>query len=447
MQIVPHVTDAVQDWIERVARVPVEQGYMGGDATPEVCLVEVGGTVGDIESAVFLEALRQFQFRVGIENFALLHVSLVPVLGSVGEQKTKPTQHTVKELRSLGLSPTLLVCRSETQLSRETKQKLALFCHVLPDHVIGVHNVPNIYHVPLMLARQRVSELLCSHLKLSPPYPSPLLDRWREIARRVDEPSEPGVRIALVGKYTVLQDSYLSVARSFNHSGICCNRRVEIEWIESSLLEPLAGDAREDARAVAADAWARLRSAHGVLVPGGFGQRGFEGKVLAIKHCRENKVPFLGVCLGYQAAAVEIARDVLGLQDATSEEFNRQAAHRVVVYMPEFHTGDMGGTMRLGARVTTLFPYPDGRTSLAQDVYGGVAAVSERHRHRYEVNPALVRDFEEKAGFFFTGRDADGRGDRMEIAELDREKHPFFWCCQYRASSGRARCARGFRGN
>lgn len=431
VQVVPHVTDAIQDWIERVAQIPTDERE---DApTPQVCLIEVGGTVGDIESSIFLEALRQFQFRVGTDNFALVHVSLVPVLGSVGEQKTKPTQHSVKELRSLGLSPNLIVCRSDAELAIETRNKLALFCHVAPANVIAVHNVSNIYQVPSLLARQHVSEILCGVLKLEPPFPSPQLERWQMMADRVDNPRERPVKIAIVGKYTGLQDAYLSVVRSLHHSGIQCDRRVDIEWIEASLLEHDGGPGKKPPASPEArdDAWSRLRSVNGVIVPGGFGDRGFEGKIRAVRHCRENKIPFLGICLGYQAAVVEIARHVLGLEGCTSEEFNPHADHLAVVYMPEFNTGDMGGTMRLGIRVTSILPLPDGRHSLSQDIYGGCKAIAERHRHRYEVNPALVPRFESEASLFFTGKDSDGKGNRMEIAELDREIHPYFWCCQY----------------
>jgi len=421
VQVVPHVSDAIQDWIERVARMPTDLGDDG--LRPEVCLVEVGGTVGDIESMIFLEALRQFQFRVGPENFALVHVSLVPVLGSEGEQKTKPTQHGVKELRSLGLSPNLIVCRSQSPLTSETAHKLAMFCHVAPKNIIAVHNLPNIYHVPILLNKQKVAETLCEVLRLNPPFPSPQLNKWTEMALSVDTPKYPKVRIALVGKYTGLQDSYLSVVKAVSHSGIQTQRTVEIEWIEASQLE-INAEGREEA-------WEKLKSCDGVLVPGGFGDRGFEGKMLAVKHCRENKVPFLGICLGMQAVVVEVARNVLGLKDANSQEFDAHTPNQVVIYMPEFTMSDMGGTMRLGQRTTTLLPLPDGKVSLAQDVYGRVEGVSERHRHRYEVNPAYIDRIEKEAGLYFTGRDLGGNGQRMEIAELSRDVHPYFFCCQY----------------
>ena len=236
VQVVPHVTDAIQEWLERVARISTD----GLPGPPDVCLVEVGGTVGDIESSIFLEALRQFQFRVGHDNFALVHVSLVPVLGAVGEQKTKPTQHGVKELRSLGLSPDLLVCRSDSELLYETRQKLGLFCHVASEHVIAVHNLPNIYHVPLLLAKQRVSEILVARLKLDARFKTPQLEKWSAMALSVDHPRNDAVSIAIVGKYIGLADSYLSVIKSLHHSGIQCGRTVNIVWIEAGKLEPKA---------------------------------------------------------------------------------------------------------------------------------------------------------------------------------------------------------------
>lgn len=422
VQVVPHVTDAIQDWIERVACQPTDIGE-DENIRPDVCLVEVGGTVGDIESSIFLEALRQFQFRVGPQNMAIVHVSLVPVLSTGGEQKTKPTQHGVKELRSLGLSPNLVVCRSESPLSQETAHKLSMFCHVAPHHIIAVHNVPNIYHVPILLNKQRVAESLIEVLQLRPRFTSPQLEKWTTMALSIEDPNNTRVSIALVGKYTGQQDAYLSVIRSLSHAGVACSKTVDIEWIEASQLEPNAKGGEE--------AWARLRKCEGVLVPGGFGDRGFEGKLLTVKYCRENKVPFLGICLGMQAAVVECARNILGLADANSHEFDPHTANQVVVYMPEFTMSQMGGTMRLGRRTTTLLPLPDGKPSLAQDLYGGVDGVAERHRHRYEVNPAFIDRFEKEGGLYFTGRDLGGSGQRMEIAELSRDVHPFFFGCQY----------------
>ncbi|KAH9249531.1 CTP synthase [Batrachochytrium salamandrivorans] len=408
VQVVPHVTDAIQDWLQRVAQTD----------EADVCLVEVGGTVGDIESSIFLEALRQFQFRVGQGNFALVHVSLVPCLS--GEQKSKPTQHGVKELRSVGLTPNLIVCRSENLLGEDVRSKIAMFCHVPKQNVIAVHNVPNIYHVPITLNEQKVCENLLNILQL--PVSSPKLEKWTAMALSIDQPKEGGdVTIALVGKYTEGNpDAYLSVTKSLSHCGIALQRRVNVVLVESSLLD-------EDRKH---ESWKLIQSADGVLVPGGFGDRGFDGKVHAIRYCREEKKPMLGICLGMQAVVIEFARNVMGMKQANSTEFNTETPFPVVISMPELCKEDMGGTMRLGARTTCLLPLSNGKASLAQQVYGMVDAVEERHRHRYEVNPEFI-DKLEQAGLRFTGRDVSKPSEpRMEIVEL-AESHPYFFGCQY----------------
>ena len=432
VQVVPHVTNTIQEWIERVA-------HQQSDAqvgAPDVCLVEVGGTVGDIESMVFLEALRQFQFRVGKENFCLVHVSLVPVLGSVGEQKTKPTQHGVKELRSVGLSPDIIVCRSSNKLLPATAKKIAQFCHVEPECVIAVHDLPNIYHVPLLLEEQNMSRILAEKLKLGDCCQKfvqpPKLSNWSAMAHAIDG-FEETVKIALVGKYTGLKDSYLSVFKALKHSAIHTERKLEVVWIEAAHLEytgaTSAAEVDEEKASSASAAWDALKSVDGVVVPGGFGNRGVEGKILAAKYCRENKVPFLGVCLGMQSAVIEFARNVLKRPSAHSTEFDEKTECPTVIFMPEINPTQMGGTMRLGARTTMLFTKPNGEPSLAQQLYKGAEGVSERHRHRYEVNPELVPELE-AAGLLFTGKD-DVRGQRMEIIELDRSVHPFYFATQY----------------
>jgi CTP synthase (UTP-ammonia lyase) len=354
------------------------------------------------------------QFRVGPDNICFVHVSLVPVLGSVGEQKTKPTQHSVKELRSVGLNPDIIICRSATGLSQGTREKLALFCQVPPEHVITVHDVSNIYHVPLLLEAQHASRIIASKLKLTLPR-APEISLWRSLAAAVDN-AEVDVRIALVGKYTGLQDSYLSVIKSLQHAAIAAKRRLVVDWIDATALEP--GTKESDADAYA-NSWETLRGAHGVLVPGGFGDRGVEGKILAVKYARENKVPFLGICLGMQCSVIEYARNVLGCAGANSAEFDPKGPHPVVIFMPEINQSQMGGTMRLGARATLLRGRADGKPSLAKDLYGPETKyVWERHRHRYEVNPDYV-DRLQAAGLIFSG--TDDRNQRMEIVELDRE--------------------------
>lgn len=437
VQVVPHVTNEIQDWVQRVAPLPVDSSGQSAD----VCLVEVGGTVGDIESMIFLEALRQFQFRVGRENIFFVHVSLVPVMGTVGEQKTKPTQHGVKELRSVGLSPDMIICRSSDKLEASTCHKIALFCHVRPENVLSVHDVSNVYHVPLILHEQRILNTLHSHLRF-PRFAGqellPDLGAWSAMARSVDE-FDVEVRIALVGKYCGLQDSYLSVLKALKHAAIAVRRRLNIIWIESTDLEPLpegaangngaAADGSDDPAAKHAKAWADLRSVHGIVVPGGFGVRGVEGKILTAKYAREQRVPYLGVCLGMQMLVVEYARSVLGWQGANSVEFDKDTPHPTVIFMPEIDKTTMGGTMRLGARKTVLHTPANGsEPSLASLLYHGETDIMERHRHRYEVNPEKVAAIE-SAGLNLVGRDETG--ERMEIAELPRSVHPFYLGTQF----------------
>ncbi|MBT5280841.1 MAG: CTP synthase (glutamine hydrolyzing) [Euryarchaeota archaeon] len=402
VQVIPHVTDAVQDWIEDVAKRPAD----GSDVSPDVCIVELGGTVGDIESAPYLEALRQFQFRVGRENVTFVHVSLVPVMGPVGEQKTKPTQHTVKELMGLGITPDVLVCRSSKPLTQETRDKLAAFCHVDAKAVFSTHDVPNIYHVPLMLEEQGFCNILdidCNK--------TDILSDWKKMAHHLDQ-LEDEVHIAMVGKYTDLSDAYLSVIKSLQHAAIAADRKLRIDWIEASDLE-----GNNDS-----ESWTLLKNAHGVLVPGGFGDRGIEGKILAAQYARENNVPYLGICLGLQVATIEFCRNVLGITDATSTEFEPDAANPAVIFMPEISKTHLGGTMRLGSR-PTIFQVDD---CVTRRLYGGLAQVDERHRHRYEINPDLVEKIEQ-AGLKFVGKDESGQ--RCEIFEL--ESHPFFVGVQY----------------
>ncbi|HIG02945.1 MAG TPA: CTP synthase (glutamine hydrolyzing) [Candidatus Poseidoniales archaeon] len=417
VQVIPHITDAVQEWIEDVAKQPAD----GSLEEPDVCVIELGGTVGDIESAPFVEALRQFQFRVGVENCCFVHVSLVPVIGVVGEQKTKPTQHTVQVLRGLGISPDMLVCRSEIPLTDEVREKLALFCHVKPEAVLSASDVSNIYHVPLVLEEQGVSQMLSERLKFDLPDSRPLLDDWRAMAARVDG-LEGEVHIAMVGKYTGLSDSYLSVIKSLQHASFAVGRKLVIDWIEASHLEDLNGAKSEDVVKQNTEAWELLKKADGILVPGGFGDRGVEGKIIAAGYARENNIPYLGICLGLQVAVIEFCRNVLGWAGANSTEFDDQTPHPVVVFMPEISKTHLGGTMRLGSR-PTLFQVDSCEIKL---LYGDEEYVDERHRHRYEVNPDCV-DAIESNGLIFVGKDRSGQ--RCEIFEL--KSHPYFVGTQY----------------
>ena len=407
VQVIPHITDAVQDWLEEVAHRPAD----GSELAPDACIIELGGTVGDIESAPYIEALRQFQFRVGRENVTFVHVSLVPVMGPVGEQKTKPTQHTVKELRGLGITPDILVCRSSTPLTKETREKLAAFCHVSPEAVMSTHDVPNIYHVPLMLEEQGLCDIMNLDCQATD-----LLNNWKIMAHHLDTLTDE-VQIAMVGKYTDLSDAYLSVIKSLQHAAMAVDHKLTINWIEASHLESDWENGSENEKA-----WALLKQSSGVLVPGGFGDRGVEGKILAAEYARTSSTPYLGICLGLQVATIEFCRNVLGFEDSNSTEFDENCKNPAVVFMPEISKTHLGGTMRLGSR-PTLWQVDDCKI---RQLYGEGDSVDERHRHRYEVNPDMIEAIE-SAGLVFVGKDETGQ--RCEIFELDG--HPYYVGVQY----------------
>lgn len=414
VQVVPHITDAIQEWIERAAVIPVD----GEDSPADVCVIELGGTIGDIESMPFIEALGQFSYRVGAGNFCLIHVSLVPVLNVVGEQKTKPTQHSVRGLRSLGLTPNILACRSTMVLDDNVKEKLSRFCHVPIDSIISLYDTSNIWRVPLILRDQKAHEAILKVLNLKGVAREPVFGEWISRTELCDRLHEP-VRVAMVGKYTGLSDSYLSVLKALLHSSVACRRKLIVDWVPASDLEDeTAKENPENYRS----SWNLLKGADAVLVPGGFGDRGVEGKILAAKYARENRIPFLGICLGMQTAVIEYARSILGLQDANSTEFDLNTQNPCVIFMPEGSKTHMGGTMRLGSR-RTYFQVKDSKSA---KLYGNRSFVDERHRHRYEVNPDMVQQFED-AGLSFTGKDESGR--RMEIIELP--SHPYFIGVQF----------------
>ncbi|KAG7663050.1 URA7 [[Candida] subhashii] len=422
VQVVPHITNAIQEWIERVSRIPVDDTGL----EPEVCIIELGGTVGDIESAPFVEALRQFQFRVGTDNFALIHVSLVPVIH--GEQKTKPTQAAIKDLRSLGLTPDMIACRCQEELQVATIEKIGMFCHVGPEQVIAVHDVNSTYHVPLLLKQQKMMKYLTKKLtigqvpKEAAIKGEQLLSKWRQLTTSHDKSFET-VTIALVGKYTHLHDSYLSVIKSLEHASMRCHRRLRIEWVESSNLEE---EIRNTNLSEYHKAWHHVCQADGILVPGGFGSRGIEGMIAAAKYARENDIPYLGVCLGLQVAVIEFVRNVLGKEGSTSMEFDKTIEEKdaSVVYMPDVDQVKLGGTMRLGIHATKFVA--DSHWSKLRKLYGDADAVYERHRHRYEVNPLLTEEIESH-GLKFIGKDESEK--RMEMIEL--KDHKFFTGTQY----------------
>ncbi|KAK0161421.1 hypothetical protein PV327_009892 [Microctonus hyperodae] len=416
VQVVPHITDAIQEWVEKVAVEPVTKD---GDK-PEVCVIELGGTIGDIEGMPFVEAFRQFQFRVKKENFCVAHVSLVPQPRSTGEPKTKPTQASVRELRGLGLSPDLIVTRSEQPIGDSIKEKISNFCHVAPEQVLTIHDLSSIYRVPLLMESQGVIDFLNErlHLNINSPRPRHFMRKWRDLAEHIDH-LRKSVNIALVGKYTKLEDAYASVRKALQHASIEVGYRLNLIYIEAANLEQ---QTMKDNPVLYHEAWQQLCKSDGVIVPGGFGKRGIEGKIEACKWCRINNKPMLGICLGLQVAVIEFARNVLGHENANSTEIDPNTDHQVVIDMPEHTQGAMGGTMRLGKRYTCF----TSENSVMKRLYGNVDGIEERHRHRYEVNPEYVSNLE-AAGLKFVGRDNDGQ--RMEIIEL--EGHSYYVGTQY----------------
>ncbi|KAI7781339.1 ctp synthase [Diaporthe eres] len=415
VQIVPHVTNAIKDWIKRVAKVPVD----GSSEEPDMCIIELGGTVGDIESMPFVEALTQLRHEAGPRNFMNIHVSYVPTIH--GEQKTKPTQHAVKSVRSYGLIPDL-------PLAESTIAKLALHCQVELDQILVVRDMPTVYQVPLLLEEQKIIPLLRTRLNLdaltiapaSVSTGSELWDTWKFV---VTQDHEATIDIALVGKYVETHDAYLSTVKSLEHSSMHLRRKLNLIWVDAEHLEPKTKSTDEEKYN---EAWHAVRTASGVIVPGGFGTRGTKGMMLASKFARENGTPFLGVCLGFQTAAIQYARDICGMAEANSEEFHSMAKDCVVISMPELDKQNMGGTMRLGSRKTIF--QEGSEWAKIRTLYGGGLEIEERHRHRYEVNPAYIHRLE-TAGLHFVGKDETGQ--RMEIFEL--KDHPYFVGTQFHA--------------
>jgi len=390
VQVIPHITNEIKS-----------RFYRG---TPEddmrIAIIEVGGTVGDIESQPFLEAIRQFQHEVGHENAVLIHVTLIPYLKASGELKSKPTQQSVKELQAMGLWPDVLVCRSEYPISSEMKEKIALFCNVPQNHVLQNLDVQYLYEAPLAMEQEHLAQVVCEALDL--PCPEPDLKEWKEMVYHLCNPTTV-VKIGIVGKYIKLHDAYLSVAEALKHGGIAMCASVDFCWIDAEELE---NKPAEDL----------LKGVDGIVVPGGFGSRGTEGKIKAIQYARENKIPFLGICLGMQMAIVEFSRHVLGLEDADSAELNPDTGHPVIALMPEQNgISDRGGTLRLGA-----YPCKIQKGTLAWELYGSTEN-SERHRHRYEINN-IYREVLISHGMCLSGLSPDGR--IVEMVELPG--HPYF---------------------
>ena len=389
VQVIPHITNEIKEFIYNVG----EQG------NADVIITEIGGTVGDMESQPFLEAIRQVSLEQGKENCMFIHVTLVPYLAGSGEHKSKPTQHSVKELQTMGITPDIIVMRSDEPIDEDIRQKISLFCNVKPDCVIENTTLPILYEAPLMLEKSHFSWIVCRELGIDA---GPCeMEEWTEMVERIKSRSK-NVKIAIVGKYVKLHDAYLSVAEALRHGGFENDCHVDIDWVEAEDVTD------KTAKTILGDA-------DGILVPGGFGDRGIEGKIAAAKYARENDVPYFGICLGMQIAVIEYARNVLGMKDANSGEFNSDCKYKVIDFMPDQY-GDIpkGGTMRLGA-----YPCSIAKGSLMEKAYGA-DTVSERHRHRYEFNNEYRAKFEE-GGMAIVGTSPDGR--LVEAVEIPANKH------------------------
>ena len=390
VQVIPHITNEIKSRIEIV----------GKEVNSDFVITEIGGTVGDIESTPFLEAIRQFRYDVGRENVLYVHCALVPYLKAAGELKSKPAQHSVKQLMTLGIRPNVLVCRTEHTLPKSLKDKLSLFCDLDADAVIECIDAPTIYEVPMNLEENGLADVVCKQLGVS--NEKPALTEWRAMVEKIKNPSKK-VKIAVVGKYVELKDAYISIDESIKHAGYHQDIKAEVTYLQAENL-----DLKD------------LKGFDGILVPGGFGDRGVEGKIASVKYARENKIPFLGICLGMQSAVIEYARSIMGWKDAHSAEFNSDTAHPVIDIMPDQKGVEMGGTMRLG-----LYPCKLKEGTLARELYGE-ELIYERHRHRFEFNNEFKEDME-KAGLIISGASPDGR--LAEIVEI--KDHPYFIAGQF----------------
>lgn len=400
VQVIPHITNEIK---ERVFRV-------GQQDNADFVITEIGGTVGDIESLPFLEAIRQVKKDVGKNDVLYIHVTLVPYISAAGELKTKPTQHSVKELRSIGISPDIIVCRSEKPISKEMREKMAMFCDVDPDAVIQNLTARSIYEVPMLMEEQGLDTIVLRKLAMEDKPKD--MQGWHDMVARILKKYDKKVTIAVVGKYVALQDAYISITESLRHAAVANEAELDIHWVNAEEIE--ADDTDMDKVMSGVD---------GILVPGGFGNRGIEGKIKAIQYAREHKIPFFGICLGMQCAVIEFARHVCGMADANSSEFNPNSTHPVIDLMPEqLDVEDLGGTMRLG-----LYPckvYPDTLTSKAYNA----ELIYERHRHRYEFNNAFREEIVGK-GLVLGGTLPNGR--LVEIVELPESEHPWFLGAQF----------------
>ena len=395
VQVIPHITNEIKENIYKVSK----------EEDVDVVITEIGGTVGDIESQPFLESIRQIKYEVGVDNVCFIHVTLVPYLGKAGELKTKPTQHSVKELRSIGIQPDIIVCRSEKEISDDLKAKIGLFCNLEAKSVIQNLDAENLYEVPLMLHKEGLDRLVCEKLNLG------CLDidnsQWITMVDKLKNLKDT-VKIGLVGKYVELHDAYISVVEALNHGGLYNNSKVEIKWIDAENLN------KENSEEI-------LKDCNGILVPGGFGDRGIEGKIEAIRYARENKVPYLGICLGMQCSVIEYARNVLGYNGANSSEIDKETKYAVIdLMMEQQDIENLGGTMRLGQYPCVLKEGSNSFDSYEKEL------INERHRHRYEFNNKYREEFL-NAGLNITGTSPDGK--LVEIVEVDN--HPWYVAVQF----------------
>ena len=400
VQVIPHITNEIKDRFYK----PENPEDPDGDGKVHIAIIEVGGTVGDIESQPFLESIRQFQHEAGMNNVIIIHVTLIPYLRMSGEMKTKPTQQSVKELQGIGIQPDIIVARTEYPLEPGIKEKISLFCNIPVSHVLQNIDAPTLYEIPLIMEREHLADVVCESLNIECPKPD--LSDWEDMVRSLKNP-ERKVKIALVGKYTALHDAYISVVEALKHGGIANRAEVEIKWVPS---ETVTAESVDDL----------LGDVSGIIVPGGFGDRGIEGMITAVQYAREHKLPYLGICLGMQMAIVEFARHVLGYADAHTAEINPDTTHPVIHIMPDQNgVTDLGGTLRLGA-----YPCEIQKGSKAYEIYGS-ERISERHRHRYEVN----NDYREaliSGGMILSGLSPDGH--IVEMCEI--KDHPWFVATQ-----------------
>jgi CTP synthase len=414
VQMVPHVTNKVIELIEKAATYPVQDG------TPDICLIEIGGSVGDIESGIFFEAIRQMVHKVGSHNTSIILLTYVPQIGDDGESKTKPTQHAIKDMKSLGLFPDFLICRSTNKLEQESILKIAFFANLPDKNVITCYNVETLWDVPILLASQNMHFNILKHLKVN--IKEYNINKWIKLSdhiRSLKEASE--VRIAVCGKYIRTTDTYYSVMKSLQDASFSAQRKLIIDWLDCTIFDDELDMPKEEVVSKREEFWKRLERCHGILVPGGFGLRGLNGMIQVCRYARENLVPYLGICLGMQVSVIEFARNVVGIEDANSKEFDSNTANDVITTMDDTDYVQLGGTLRLGAKTTII----NEQNSLAYKIYGK-NKISERHRHRYEVNPKFIKQIEEK-GMIFSGRDIDS--ERMTICEIP--SHPFFFASQF----------------